>query len=92
MLWVLVWVVLVLAGAAVLGWLGLRDFHKAVALMTELGRAADLVGQVGDQARRAARDRQAAADDDAARRVTPQDATPLTPYAPRMGAPASERL
>jgi hypothetical protein len=91
-LWVVVWVVLVLAGAAVIGRLGYQVFLKAVALLTELGRAGDLVAEVSEQARRAAADRARRDASDAAPAVTPRDRTPLSGGGPKMAVPASERL
>ena len=49
MKWVLLWVVLVLGAAALLGWLTWGVVRKGLALMRELGRSAALVGPVLDQ-------------------------------------------
>jgi hypothetical protein len=46
---VLLWVVLVLAAVAVLGWLSWRLVRKSIALLHELGRSAERVGPVLDQ-------------------------------------------
>lgn len=46
MWWVLLWVVLVLLAAVLLGWLAWGVVRKAVALLGELGRSAALVGPV----------------------------------------------
>ena len=49
MKWVLLWVLLVLAAVAVLGWLVWGVVRKTVALAHELGRSAELVGPVLEQ-------------------------------------------
>jgi hypothetical protein len=43
------WVLLVLAAVAVLGWLVWRVVRKAIALLAELGRSAERVGPVLEQ-------------------------------------------
>ena len=92
MLWVLVWVVLLLAGAAVIGWLGYRVFRKALDLLGEVGRAGDQLAEVAEQARRATEDRaRREAAQPASARNSP-DMTPLSEGVPRMAVPASERL
>lgn len=49
MKWVLLWVLLVLAAVVVLGWVAWGVVRKAIALMRELGRTAELVGPVLEQ-------------------------------------------
>lgn len=49
MLWVLVWVVLVLAAAAVFFLLGRDLWRKARALTRELGTASDRLAQIADR-------------------------------------------
>jgi hypothetical protein len=44
--WVLLWVLLVLAAIAVLGWVAWGVLRKGIALARELGRSADRVGPV----------------------------------------------
>jgi hypothetical protein len=48
MLWVLLWVVLVLAAVVVLGLLGLSLWRKAKALTREIGTASDRLAAVSD--------------------------------------------
>lgn len=52
MLWFLVWSLLVLLAAAVLVRLGVSVFRKGVALATEMGEAAELLGRAAEQAER----------------------------------------
>ena len=52
MLWLAVWVVLVLAAVALLGWLGYRVFRKALGVLHELGEAAVLLGEAAEQVER----------------------------------------
>ena len=52
MLWFVIWVALVLGALAVLGWIGYVLFRKGVALVRELGEAADLLARAADQVER----------------------------------------
>ncbi len=47
--WVLLWVVLVVAGAVVLGMLLMSLWRRSVALFAELGTAAERMGRLGSQ-------------------------------------------
>jgi len=53
-LWFLLWTVLVLLAVAVLAWLGWSVFRKGVALVREMGEAAELLGRATEQAERGA--------------------------------------
>lgn len=54
MLWFLVWTVLVLFAVAVLASLGWSAFRKGMALVREVGEAAELLGRASEQAERVA--------------------------------------
>jgi hypothetical protein len=51
-LWFLVWTVLVGLALALLGWLAYGVFRKGVALVREMGEAAELLGRAAEQAER----------------------------------------
>lgn len=50
--WFVIWVALTVAALAVLGWIGYVLFRKGVALVRELGEAAELLGRAADQVER----------------------------------------